>query len=336
MSATGKTPNYDYPLYNVGDFTNWADYNALAAGTDRDIFAAAAQANAAKAQAEEVSAEVATVQNTLTGALEDIGEVKQSNENLNTRVENAETHLNDVDEKIEALQNSGTTAAGQIATLQNEVSGNTSSIAQNTNAITTLTQRINSTSDLVGQHSTDISQMRADISEVQSQVQLNTSEVNELSGDVASIQADLQNVKKNGFPVLSTRRSISDAVVVGVAQGRLSIRARLGFTAANIKLIFGNSIGRNMDIAVIYPEYTRSEVIVSGIGVVMNENTLILPVIISSLSEMEETALFRLMRYSAGDEAAGSAGWKEINISGSVSISVEQSSALAADAKNLP
>lgn len=197
MAATLKTPNYEYPVYAENDTTSWADFNSLADGADRDIHNVSQIVQEEKGKTEELIAEMSEVKEQVARASQDAGEAKSQVAAINIRVENAETHLNDVDNQIELLQAAQETQAGSIASLEHSVNTAEVNITATASNVETLTQRVNNTSDLVGQHGTDIAQLKQDVSGFNGRIEAVESEVQEISGDITSIEADVASTKTN-------------------------------------------------------------------------------------------------------------------------------------------
>lgn len=290
MSATERTQYYGYPLYKENDYTSWADYNSLATGADRDIFNAEAQANAAKAQAEELAGNVGGLSDSVTELMSNVNEMRQSNENLNVRVENVETHLNDVDEKVESLENGANTTSGQIAALENSVSGLEDKSTKNENDIGTLTTRVNNTSDLVGQHGTDIAALKSEVSVLERIQGEHSTDLNRLQVNVAENSADIQQMK-NGESVLVLRDAEEARVSIAPASGnstRFAITATPGVNIFNCVITLGSAQLRanapifqvgfgyydySGGVTLITNSYAISETAFALQGIIMNENS---------------------------------------------------------------
>lgn len=167
MSATGKTSNYQLPIYMQDDFTDWSDFNKAMEEID-----AALHENAETSGGS--SEAITDIQNAISSLRDAVNTNTETISTSNNKINELETQqalTDQLDEqqnrRITALESGGSGTSEAIQEIRRDVSKNTSDIQENRDQISSLGEEtqenkeaINGLTQTTTTHETEISRLK--------------------------------------------------------------------------------------------------------------------------------------------------------------------------------
>lgn len=134
MSATLKTPNYDFPIYSANDTTSWlTDFNNAMTGIDSNLKNVNTTADNADAKADANNTAIGNLQDTTQTQAEQINGLTSRTTTLETSTASNTNDINDIEGNL-------TNLTSEVNTLSDSVNGintNISAIEDNIRTINT-------------------------------------------------------------------------------------------------------------------------------------------------------------------------------------------------------
>lgn len=184
MSATLKTPNYNLPVFAEEDFTDWSDYNRA-----MEIIDSSMQENKEKIETVEEAeqtgaAAIQQLQQSIVSMGDTIQNQTQNLNSLTTRVENNESHDNDRDLAITAIQNEVSSYDGRIRAINDSVNYLKQDVTDVESMNNLQEQKINLNTTKIQQNTSDIETNTTDIQQNTSDIQKNTKSIQKNAADI--------------------------------------------------------------------------------------------------------------------------------------------------------
>lgn len=167
MSATGKTTNYQLPIYMQDDFTDWSDFNKAMEEIDGALHENAETSEGA-------SEAITDIQNSISSLRDAVNTNTETISTSNNKINELETQqalTDQLDEqqnrRITALESGGSGTSEAIQEIRRDVSKNTSDIQENRDQISSLGEEtqenkeaINGLTQTTTTHETEISRLK--------------------------------------------------------------------------------------------------------------------------------------------------------------------------------
>lgn len=200
MAYSGKTTNYDLPIFESNDKGNWYDVNTGNNIIDGALEANKQSAETANAKADSNTNALEVLNNTVAAQGENINKSTQDISNLEQTVDLHTTHLNEID-----VINQNQTQ--RITAMENTQSGQGTEINQIKSDITEI-------SGLVQQNTQNLATAETEIQALQDITDTMQDDINKTIKVSASTTINLESYLLNGNPLSTTQPSINAKKIV--------------------------------------------------------------------------------------------------------------------------